>query len=54
MTLAQLVKRPPYILIIRAAHCRGEDQAIAMRALKARGLRLSDDQKQMALGVIEN
>lgn len=48
MTLEQLIKRPAFVIIIRAIHERGENQRIALEALKARGLWLSDDQKAQA------
>lgn len=48
MTYDKLLKCPAYIIIIRAIHERGESQRTALRALKARGLWLSDEQKQQA------
>ena len=43
---------PHYAVIIRCIHCRGNDQAEAFIELKARGLWLSEEQKNMAYGVL--
>lgn len=48
MTDAQLMKAQPFIIIIRAIHERGPNQDQALSALKARGLWLTDEQKQQA------
>lgn len=50
MTLDKLIKQPAFVIILRCLHTRGEDQRIALEALRARGLWLSEDQK-IAAGI---
>ena len=49
MTKLRCIKKiPDYAVIIRAIHERGATQTQALEALKARGLWLSDEQKEQA------
>jgi len=48
MTYRELLKCEAFVIILRCLHCRGQDQQRALRALNARGLWLSTDQKAQA------